>query len=477
MRFSPQRVSAFGLVATLSVLLAACGEKPQFNPGMPQVSVITVQPQRAAVVSELPGRVDAVRDAQIRARVTGIVQKIAFEQGGDVQADQLLFKIDPAPYQAAYDQATAQLKQAQADLFSAKLLAERYAPLVKANAVSKQEYDNAVARYRQADASVAAAKANLTNAKINLGYTDVTSPIKGRIGKPLVTEGALVEATSATQMATVQQLDPIYVDFTQSTADLAALRAFAAGKLQQVGKDAVKVQVVLEDGSIYPEAGKLLFTGVTVDPTTGQVNLRAEVPNPDNILLPGMYVRVRVDQGVDDKALLVPQQALQRTADGMQSLMLVKDNKVEQVPVTTGSVIHNQWVINSGLAAGDVVVVEGFQKIRPGAPVQASPWNKGGAGGGGRGVGGREPRSGQEAAGPAARQAAARQAGTRQAGTRQAGTRQAGARQAGTRQAGTRQAGAGRRPAVLSGARRPTAPRSLFVSIAFRVSPHAAIFY
>lgn len=378
MRFSPQRVSAFGLVATLSVLLAACGEKPQFNPGMPQVSVITVQPQRAAVVSELPGRVDAVRDAQIRARVTGIVQKIAFEQGGDVQADQLLFKIDPAPYQAAYDQAAAQLKQAQADLFSAKLLAERYAPLVKANAVSKQEYDNAVARYRQADASVAAAKANLTNAKINLGYTDVTSPIKGRIGKPLVTEGALVEATSATQMATVQQLDPIYVDFTQSTADLAALRrAFAAGKLQQVGKDAVKVQVVLEDGSIYPEAGKLLFTGVTVDPTTGQVNLRAEVPNPDNILLPGMYVRVRVDQGVDDKALLVPQQALQRTADGMQSLMLVKDNKVEQVPVTTGSVIHNQWVINSGLAAGDVVVVEGFQKIRPGAPVQASPWNKG----------------------------------------------------------------------------------------------------
>ncbi len=471
MRFSPQRVSAFGLVATLSVLLAACGEKPQFNPGMPQVSVITVQPQRAAVVSELPGRVDAVRDAQIRARVTGIVQKIAFEQGGDVQADQLLFKIDPAPYQAAYDQATAQLKQAQADLFSAKLLAERYAPLVKANAVSKQEYDNAVARYRQADASVAAAKANLTNAKINLGYTDVTSPIKGRIGKPLVTEGALVEATSATQMATVQQLDPIYVDFTQSTADLAALRAFAAGKLQQVGKDAVKVQVVLEDGSIYPEAGKLLFTGVTVDPTTGQVNLRAEVPNPDNILLPGMYVRVRVDQGVDDKALLVPQQALQRTADGMQSLMLVKDNKVEQVPVTTGSVIHNQWVINSGLAAGDVVVVEGFQKIRPGAPVQASPWNKG------RGACRPAARSWPAGAGPAARQAAARQAGTRQAGTRQAGTRQAGARQAGTRQAGTRQAGAGRRPAVLSGARRPTAPRSLFVSIAFRVSPHAAIFY
>jgi len=373
MRFSPQRVSAFGLVATLSVLLAACGEKPQFNPGMPQVSVITVQPQRAAVVSELPGRVDAVRDAQIRARVTGIVQKIAFEQGGDVQADQLLFKIDPAPYQAAYDQAAAQLKQAQADLFSAKLLAERYAPLVKANAVSKQEYDNAVARYRQADASVAAAKANLTNAKINLGYTDVTSPIKGRIGKPLVTEGALVEATSATQMATVQQLDPIYVDFTQSTADLAALRrAFAAGKLQQVGKDAVKVQVVLEDGSIYPEAGKLLFTGVTVDPTTGQVNLRAEVPNPDNILLPGMFVHATLTEGMRDNAVLVPQQGIARDLKG-QATALVLDNgdKALLRDVKLLRSLGNAWLVESGLEAGDRVITEGVQRVKDGSQVTA----------------------------------------------------------------------------------------------------------
>ncbi|MGB3817727.1 efflux RND transporter periplasmic adaptor subunit [Achromobacter pulmonis] len=381
MRFSPKRVS--GLVLSggvLALLLAGCGEKPQMNPGMPQVSVITVQPQRTPIISELPGRVDAVRDAQIRARVTGIVQKIAFEQGGDVKEKQLLFKIDPAPYKAAYDQATAQLKQAQANLFSAKLLADRYAPLVKANAVSKQEYDNAVAAYRQADATVAAAKAAQDNAAINLGYTDVTSPITGRIGKPLVTEGALVEATSATQMATVQQLDPIYVDFTQSTSDLAALRrAFASGKLQQVGKDAARATVVLEDGSEYDHAGKLLFTGITVDPSTGQVNLRAEVPNPDGILLPGMYVRVRLEQGVDDKALMVPQQALQRTADGSQSLMLVKDNKIEQLPVTTGGAIKDKWIITSGLKAGDVVVVEGFQKIRPGAPVQASPWNKSGA--------------------------------------------------------------------------------------------------
>jgi len=381
MRFSPHRVSGFGAAVFVALALAGCKERPQMNPGMPQVSVITVQPKPASIVSDLPGRVDAVRDAQIRARVTGIVQKIEFEQGGDVKDGQLLFKIDPAPYIAARNQAAAQLKQAQADLYSAKALANRYAPLVKANAVSKQEYDNAVASYRQAEASVAAAKANLDNALINLGYTDVTSPITGRIGKPLVTEGALVEAASATQMALVQQLDPIYIDFTQSTVDLAKLRkAFASGQMQRVGKDAARVDVVLEDGSIYPHPGKLLFTGITVDPTTGQVNLRAEVPNPDNILLPGMYVRVRVDEGTDQQALMVPQQSLQRTADGMQSLMLVKDNKIDQVPVTTGSVIDNQWLITSGLKAGDVVVVEGFQKIRPGVPVQASPWQPGGAG-------------------------------------------------------------------------------------------------
>ncbi|MDH1304656.1 efflux RND transporter periplasmic adaptor subunit [Achromobacter sp. GD03932] len=379
MRFSPKRVSGLAFSGgLLALILAGCGEKPQMNPGMPQVSVITIQPQRAPIVSELPGRVDAVRDAQIRARVTGIVQKIAFEQGGDVKENQLLFKIDPAPYKAAYDQATAQLKQAQANLFSAKLLADRYAPLVKANAVSKQEYDNAVASYRQADAAVAAAKAAQDNAAINLGYTDVTSPITGRIGKPLVTEGALVETTSATQMATVQQLDPIYVDFTQSTAQLASLRrAFASGQLQQVGKDTARATIVLEDGSEYGQPGKLLFTGITVDPTTGQVNLRAEVPNPDGILLPGMYVRVRLEQGVDDKALMVPQQALQRTADGLQSLLLVKDNKIEQIPVTTGGALNSNWIVTSGLKAGDVVVVEGFQKVRPGAPVQASEWKNG----------------------------------------------------------------------------------------------------
>ena len=393
MRFSRKRVSALGIVATVSLALAGCGEKEQPAPPPPEVSVITVQPQRASTISDLPGRVDAVRDAQIRARVTGIVQKIQFEQGSDVKEGQVLFKIDPAQYQASYDQATAQLKQTQADLYSAKVLAERYAPLVKANAVSKQENDNAVAAYRQAEAAVAAARAAQTAAKINLGYTDVTSPISGRIGKALVTEGALVESTSATQMALVQQLDPVYVDFTQSTTDLARLRqAFAKGQLQQLGPDAARVSVVQEDGTVYAHPGKLLFTGITVDPSTGQVNLRAEVPNPDHVLLPGMYLRVRLDEGVNDKALLVPQQALQRTSDGLQSLMLVKDGKVQQVPVTTGSVIDNQWTITNGLSAGDVVVVAGFQKIRPGAPVRPTPWTPGKPGEG-------KPANGQPAGG------------------------------------------------------------------------------
>lgn len=386
MQLLSRRVSVRALtVIPVLLALVGCGQEPQFNPGMPQVSTITVEPQRAAVLAELPGRVDAVRDAQIRARVTGIVQKITFQQGADVKENQPLFKIDPASYKAAYDQAAAQLKQAQADLFSAKQLADRYTSLVKANAVSKQEYDNAIAAYRQADAAVAAAKANLQNASINLGYTNVTSPIAGRIGRALVTEGALVEASSATQMAAVQQLDPVYIDFTQTTTDLAALRrAFASGQLQQVGQNAAKAVVVLEDGSEHAHPGKLLFTGITVDPTTGQVNLRAEVPNPEHTLLPGMFVRVRLDQGINEQALLVPQQALQRTADGLQSLMVVRTNKegpptVDALPVTAGTLIDNQWMITSGLKAGDVVVVEGFQKIRPGTPVKATAWTKGGA--------------------------------------------------------------------------------------------------
>jgi len=407
----PTRQQARVFMLSALVLLAACGDKPQQAGGGMKVpvSVVTVQPTRAEIVAELPGRVEAIKDAQIRARVNGIVEEINFRQGSDVKAGDLLFTIDPAPYRAARAQALAELKRSEADAQSARLLSQRYSRLIKANAVSRQEYDNAVAAAGQADAAIAAARAALQAADIDLGYTKVTSPIDGRIGKSLVTEGALVSAAEATQMAIVQQLDRVYVDLTRSTTELSQLRrALADGTLQRVDdQGSAKAQVVLDDGSVYDRDGKLLFSGVTVDPTTGQVNLRAEFPNPDQILLPGMYVRVRLEQGMDDKALLVPQQALQRTADGLNSLMLVKDGKVQATPVTVGPAVGDKWLIAKGLNAGDVVVVEGFQKIRPGVPVQPMPWKsgtkagqaqqpEGGQANGGQPADGEKPAQGQQ---------------------------------------------------------------------------------
>lgn len=385
----PSRRQGYIVALSSMLLLAACGEKPQQGPGDMKVpvSVVTVEPSRTEIFVALPGRVQATKDAQIRARVTGIVTEINFEQGSDVKDGQLLFTIDPAPYAAQRAQAFAQLKNAEAEVRSARLLAERYSKLIKANAVSRQEYDNAVAQSGQAEAAVAAAKAALQEADINLGYTKVVSPIDGRIGRSMVTEGALVSAAEATQMALVQQLDKVYVDVTRSTTELAALRrALAAGTLTQSGDGHAVVQALLEDGSPYAHEGKLLFSGVTVDPGTGQVSMRAEFPNPDQILLPGMYVRVRVPQGVDDKALKVPQQAVQRTADGLSSLIVVREGKAQVVPVSTGMLDKGQMIITKGLKAGDKVVVEGFQKIRPGAPVQAIPWKQGAQGAAGQGA-------------------------------------------------------------------------------------------
>lgn len=381
-----RQIRRVALTLSTVAVLAACGDKAaqQAGPGgamQVPVSVITVQPEPVVLNSSQPGRVEAIRDAQIRARVNGIVTKIHFEQGSEVKEGQLLFSIDPAPYQAAYDQAVAQLKQAQADAGAARTLSQRYASLVKVNAVSKQEYDNAVARTAQADAAIAAGKAAVQAAKINLDYTKVTSPITGRIGKALVTEGALVSAASATQLATVQQLDKVYVDSQRSTAELAQLRkALASGALKTDADGGARVRALLDDGSAYASEGRLLFSGVSVDPTTGQVTVRSEFPNDEQILLPGMYVRVSVPLGVDEQALQVPQQALQRTADGLTSLMLVKDGKVAASQVTTGPDVGGRVIVSSGLAAGDVVIVEGFQKIRPGAPVQPMPWKAGGAG-------------------------------------------------------------------------------------------------
>lgn len=366
-------------VFVFTILLVGCDSEPQSGQRPPTlVSIVTVEPQTVLIFADLPGRVDAVRDAEIRARVTGIVQKITFRQGGDVKAGDVLFEIDPAPYLAAVNQAKADVQRAIADAQSANLLAKRYAPLVKINAVSRQEYDDARARAAQADASVLAAKAQLQMAEINLGYTQVTSPIDGRVGRALVTEGALVEASTATQMALVQQTSPVYVDVNQSATQLAKLRqAFKAGTMTQINQEAAKVDVVLQDGTIYDHPGRLLFTGFTVNPGTGEVVLRVEIDNPDMRLLPGMFVRVRVEQGAEPNALFVPAQALQRTADGKTSVYVVKEGLAQLVPVATGPTIERGIIISQGLVKGDQVIVEGLQKIRPGAPVNPKPWHAG----------------------------------------------------------------------------------------------------
>lgn len=363
----------------LSAVLVGCGDQQdaQQRPAS-LVDTITLAPTKAVIRADLPGRVDAVRNAEVRARVTGIVQAILFEQGSEVTQNQPLFQIDAAPYQAAFDRARADLQRAQADEKAAIALSKRYAPLVKINAVSRQEYDDAVARADQARANVMAAQAALASAEINLSYTNVISPINGRIGEALVTEGALVEATTATKMALVQQISPIYVDVYQSVTALSKLRRdFQAGKLKQVSNDAAEVSVVLEDGSLYPGSARLLFTGMTVNETTGQVVLRTEVQNPDAVLLPGMYVRVRVEQAVSEQALLVPPQALQRAANGLTNVYVVRDGKATLVPVQVGNDHDNQVIISEGLKAGDEVIVAGFQKIREGAPVQTRPWQSG----------------------------------------------------------------------------------------------------
>lgn len=364
------------LAIVLLVFLAACSDKPeQDTSGMKiPVTAITVEPQKTQVNVQLPGRVSAIEDAEIRARVTGIVKSIEFEQGSQVKAGDLLFTIDPAPYQAVRDQAEAQLQNAQAAEKTASSLSNRYSKLIDKHAISQQDYDNAMAQSRQAKAAVAAAKASLESAEIDLGYTKVTSPIDGTIGKSLVTVGALVSASQATNLATVHRFDEVYVDITRPVEQLAELRKeLREGILKPDADGDTKANILMDDGSIYGHSGKLLFSGIAVDPTTGQVNLRAIFPNPEQELLPGLYVRVQLPQGVDEKALIVPAQAIQRTPDGNSTIVLIKDDKAVFTPVQVGAESGQGYIINDGLEAGDVVVTAGFQKIRPGAPVQALP--------------------------------------------------------------------------------------------------------
>lgn len=364
------------LTLVLLVALAACGEQPQEQgQGMKvPVTAIKVEPQKTAINVQLPGRVQAIEDAEIRARVTGIVKSIEFEQGSQVKEGQLLFTIDPAPYKAARDQALAQLKNAQAAEKTADSLAKRYALLIKQKAISQQDYDNAMAQSNQSKAAVAAAKAALDAAEINLGYTKVTSPIDGTIGKSLVTVGALVSASAATIMANIHRLDEVYVDISQPVGQISALRKqIESGKLKRDADGDTKANIIFDDGSAYEHDGKLLFSGVAVDPGTGQVNLRALFPNPEQELLPGLFVRVKLPQGIDEDALVVPLQAIQRTADGNSTLVVVKEDKATFVPVAVGAKADAGYIIDSGIEAGAMVVTEGFQKIRPGAPVQVMP--------------------------------------------------------------------------------------------------------
>jgi membrane fusion protein (multidrug efflux system) len=365
----------------LSVLLTACGPSPApggaSGGGMPpaEVGVVTVTPGDIGLITELPGRLEASRVAQVRARAAGILQQRLFREGSDVQAGQVLFRIDSAPYAAALQSAEAGLAKAQANLSQASALAERYKPLVAANAVTQQEYASAVAAQKQAEADVAAGKAAVQTARINLDYASVTAPISGRIGRALVTEGALVGQGEATQLAVVQQIDPMYVNFTQSAAEVMALRrAMDAGQLKRAGKDAASVHVVLEDGTEYTRLGKLLFSDLTVDATTGQVTLRAEVPNPGGTLLPGLYVRVRLTLARANNAIALPQQAVTRSPQGDIVMVVGADGKASPRPVKVGNQQGGQWVILDGLKGGEQVMVDGFQKLRGDAPVKPVPW-------------------------------------------------------------------------------------------------------
>lgn len=369
----------------LMLLLAACGDKaapPAAAPGAagtpppPAVGVVTVAPQAVPLQTELPGRVEPLRTAQVRARVNGVVLERVFQEGSEVRAGQLLFQIDPAPYQATLESANAQLARAQANLAQATATAERYRPLAEQKAISQQDYANALAAQKTAEADVAAGRAAVQTARINLDYAKVVAPISGRIGRALVTEGALVSATEATQLALIQQTSSVYVNFTQSASELLRLRrAFAANQLRRLGGDAVAVRIVLDDGSELPRAGRLLFSDITVDATSGQVTLRAEVPNPEGLLLPGQYVRVRLAQAEMPAGFLVPQQAVTRTQQGDTVLVVGEGNKPGQRPVKLSSSFNGQWIVTDGLKAGDRVIVDGFQKMFvPGAPVTPVPW-------------------------------------------------------------------------------------------------------
>ncbi|QQZ39682.1 efflux RND transporter periplasmic adaptor subunit [Pseudomonas sp. SK3(2021)] len=358
----------------LAAALSACDKASTAEKQAPlaKVRIETVETRPLSISSELSGRIAAPRIAEVRARVAGVVLQRTFREGTDVKQGDVLFRIDPAPFKADLDSALASLRKAEANAFQARLQEQRYAQLIADKAISAQEYDNARANARQTAAEVAANQAAVQRARLNLGYATVTAPISGRVGRALVTEGALVGQNETTPLALIQQLDPIHADLTQSTRELNDLRrAFRAGQLQQVGQDQAKATLIQDDGSLYPLPGKLLFADISVDPSTGQIILRSEFPNPDLDLLPGSFIRVRLEQAVNRQGISVPQRAIQRDSAGIAQVLLVDaEQRVVQRPVQLGAAQKDRWIVSEGLKAGDRIVVEGLQHARPGEKVQ-----------------------------------------------------------------------------------------------------------
>jgi membrane fusion protein (multidrug efflux system) len=370
------------MLAAMSPLLAGC-EEPTVatattaaQSSEPDVSIVVVQPRARSMVRELPGRIAPTRVSEVRPRVSGIIVERLFSQGSEVKAGDPLYRIDPRPFEVEVQSSEAALARARAALEQATQHANRIATLTSQRAAPEARNEEAVAALRQAEADVAGRKADVARAKLNLDYATIRAPISGIVGAALVSEGALVVQNDAASLATIQQLDPIYADFTQSITELNHLRrAFETGELDRIAPDAMKVRLVLDDGDLYPLPGKLLFSDARVDAHTGQVTLRGEFPNPKRELLPGMYVRVQIEQGIDSDAIAVPQQAIQRNGGGGSEVFVVKDdNRVALQPVRIGSQQDGQWFVTEGLKSGDKVVVEGFQKFAAGDKVRPQSW-------------------------------------------------------------------------------------------------------
>ncbi|MFZ5761048.1 MAG: efflux RND transporter periplasmic adaptor subunit [Thermodesulfobacteriota bacterium] len=377
-----EKLTAIILAAALVALLAlsGCGQQSSSTgpqPGVggpPEVAVVVVTPAPVTLSMELAGRTAPMRIAEVRPQVSGIILQRLFSEGTEVRAGQVLYQIDPAVYRAEVANLEAELARTEADLAPARLLAERYEELVRINAVSRQEYDDAAAALKKAEAEVAAARAELARARIDLDYTSIKAPISGRIGRSSVTDGALVSANQAAPLATIQQLDPIYVDVAQSSADLLRLKKnLVAGQIRSNGE--ARVNLVLEDGTPYPLPGRLKFSEVTVEQSTGSVTLRALFPNPEQTLLPGMFVRAFIPEGVQDEAILVPQRGVTRNPKGQAMVMVVgAEDKVEPRVIEVVRAVGDNWLVSKGLTAGDRVILEGIQRARPGTQVKVVPF-------------------------------------------------------------------------------------------------------